>query len=59
MHGVYGHPKLERWLVAGESTSAKLIADALEKIRRRGNIVWFKNLDDAYRAAGVPQLLKT
>lgn len=58
MHGVYSHPKLERWLVAGESISAKLIADALEKIRRRGNIVWCKTLDEAYQAAGVPQRFK-
>lgn len=58
MHDVFGHPNLERWLVVGENTGAKLIASALEKFRRRGNIFWFKTLNEAYREAGIPQLLK-
>jgi hypothetical protein len=59
MHGVFGHRNLERWLVAGENTGAKLIANSLEKFRRRDNIFWFKTLNEAYREAGIPQLLKT
>ena len=58
MQGVFGHRNLERWLVAGESTSARLIANALDQFRRRKNIFWFRTLNEAYAEAGIPQLLR-
>lgn len=49
LNGPFKHPKMGQWLVLGNSSKARAIANVLSKIGRRNSIHWFEDEDRALR----------